>query len=386
MMTPYSTDILRSLKWMQNNAPRIQSIIRQKANWYQLYQEQFWINWQANVYDLRTANTFGLVVWCIILGIPLDLFTFEAISSPWAYGKQRLNYLDGGGHKPGIHFTDGPHFFLNGSPVDPSLYTFDSATDEMTFTSAPPTGEALTWTGTVTQPETGQTLVINQPRPMGTTDGTTTVFSLIPANSANYNETGGNFYGGGNSSVSSLNEIRFACQLRYAALVSNGRQQWINYMLRFIFNGGDAWNYPLKRYVYLVDNTLASQPVTGETITSTIGGVTTPVTDYTIDRNAGVVTFATPPAVGAVLAWTGSWQWASPSSPQQFGVGNGIATVFNLTKPPGWSSPVTADNYMEYRIGAGMGLSDQFINILNNPAYGIMPQCAGIKYAVVKES
>lgn len=574
-MTPYSADLTRSLKWLQNNAPRITSLINQKADWYQLYLDQFWINWQRNVFDLRTANTFGLVIWCIILGIPLDLFDFEEISSPWAFGNQRGNYIDGGGHVGPFAFVGAPAIQANGETVSPTGYTIDDATGSVSFEPGftPGNGTKLTWTGTITQNKTGQELIIQQPRQFGVGDGATTTFSLVPANSAHYNELGDNFYGGGNSSVSSLSEIRLACQLRYIALVSNGRQAWINQMLRFIFNGDEAWDFPNKKYVYLTDNTMESQPVTGETIfqndwqgnialdntphanflphsdpaawpggvkTITRTGLSAPdgsltssafssnsnanlftesihvetgnrytisgfvkqgsaasfvfgggfnpedgltigywdayvfnqdgtitrtdsdrtyvqdvvstvayrsdgwiylrfsftseltanaaaslwpafdfsgpiagdteswgwtfqngdaqeayiptngaavaLTDYTLDAETGEVTLAQAPAVGAVLTWEGSWGWAETAAPQEFGVGNGIQTDFTLTKPPGFAGDVTQSNYMEYRVGAGMGLSDQFLNILNDPSYGIMPQCAGIKYAVVQES
>jgi hypothetical protein len=567
-MTPYNGDLTRALKWQQNNAPNIQSIVQQKANWYAKYQAGFWTNWQANIFDLATANSFGLVVWCIILGIPLDLFNFSPVTNAFAYGAQRGNYLDGGGNVAPIQFASGsPTIYANGAVVPGGDWSLNETSDEITFTSAPATGAVLTWTGTVTQQTTGQVLIVNQPRQFGTGNGSTVSFSLIPSDSENYNETGNNFYGGGSSSVGLLSEIRYACQLRYIALVSNGRQQWINQMLQFIFNDGEAWDFASGNYFYLTDGTQATQNVVGATIfcadwegnktlystprtnllysTSTLAGwtlsnvgratgngpdgtangsatltpthtgtaatITAPTavttalnteymfsvfveagtapsslltvagvsvqinwssgvpsigtvtgagyvagsaqvfatgvagwyrvrfifnslsnvtvspvitsdatdalgtltvaypqvvqgtsegqyipttsgtatrTDYTLNAATGAVVTAVPPANGAVLTWSGTWQWASTTSPQQFGTGNGTNEDFTLTAPPGAIPPVSGpvSNYMEYRVGPGIGLSSQFINILNTPAYGIMPQCAGIQYAVVQES
>jgi hypothetical protein len=562
-MTPYDTDLTRCLKWMQNNAPNIQAIINQKATWYQKYNATFWTNWQDNVYDIQTANAFGLVVWCIILGLPLDIFVFDPITNAFAYGDQRGNFLDGGGNVAPITFVSGPVIYNSGVVVPTAGWNLNETSDAVTFNSGyiPAEGAVLTWAGTVKQQNTGQTMIIQEPRQFGTGTGSQSSFSLIPSDSANYNETGNNFYGGGSTIVGLLDEIRYCCQLRYVALVSNGRQQWINQMLQYIFNDGEAWNFPGGEYFYLTDATQAAQAVTGQqvfsadwegntllyttsrenylpvstgiasastwtktavtataetgpdgtaagavlvagesgssalvspsinlalntvytasvflekgtaahstvefgpasvtiawgstpTISASSGVTGTPtieatgasgwyrlvftinsgatianamtlvpdasystgtvyfaypqvelgasagqyirtssvavtLTDYTINTSTGAVVTAVAPANDAVLTWTGTWQWATTSGPQQFGTGNGSNVDFTLTAPPGAIPPCTQANYMEYRIGPNMNLSSQFVDLLNTPAYGIMPVCAGIAYAVVQEA
>lgn len=573
-MKPYNTDLTRSLKWMHNKAPNLQSIINQKAAWYQKYHTQFWSNWEANVFDIRTANAFGLLVWCIILGLPLDIFDFEPITNAFAFGSQRGNYLDSGGHVAPINFVSGPNIFSNGIAVPSSGWSLNPTTDQITFTTPPASGAVLTWTGTV-QNVKGTQLVVQQPKQFGTGDGSTVTFNMTPSDSANYNEVGFNFYGGGADSVASLNEIRQACQLRYVALVSNGRQQWINQMLQYIFNQGNPWDFPGKKYFYLTDSTLSPQPVTGAKIwrsdwegnellyttsrrnicpnssvisttnswsttnssitnsagpdgtangtalitpssaaaayvrdtasqsglslntvfsisafvkagtatqsaiaimdsgyattlcsigitwssgvpsvagsgsgyvagsasvaaagvagwyrvqasfnngtnvavgtqitpdttngTGTIsiaypqfelgpvatsyiptsGSAATVATDYTLNTSTGAVTMTSAPAAGAALTWTGTWNWGTWTTPSQFGTGNGSNVSFTLTPPPGSAAPISRSYYMEYRVGANLKLSSQFLTLLNNPAYGIMPNCAGIGYAVVQES
>jgi hypothetical protein len=384
-MIPYNTDLTRALKWQQNNAPNLQSIINSKAAWYQRYQNGFWTNWQTNVFDIRTANSFGLVVWCIILGVPLDLFNFEPLTNEWAYGAQRGNYLDGGGNTLPLTFTSGPFIYVAGVLVPSTNYTFSAATGALDFTAgnAPANGAVCTWKGTVTQNETGQSLEVQEPRIFGTGNGSNLDFNLLPSDAGNYNETGNNFYGGGSDNVSILSEVRWACQLRYVALVSNGRQQWINQMLNYIFNGGNPWNFPGKVYFYLTDNTMA-QGVPNISNISANGVTVNPLT-YTVNESAETVTFSTAPANGAALTWSGVMNW-QPASNLAFGTGNGTTVTFALSNPPGGARPVTQSNYMEYRIGANMGISAALLNIMNTPSYGIMPQCAGIKYAVVQET
>lgn len=560
-MVPYNPDLTRSLKWMQNNAPNIQAIIQAKQTWYTKYNTAFWSNWEENIFNLQTANAFGLVVWCIILGLPLDIFVFDPISNAFAYGAQRGNFLDGGGNVAPIQFVGSTlQIQANGVTVPSGNWSLNSTTDQVTFTTPPASGAKLTWTATVKQQVTGQTMIVQQPRQFGVGNGVLTSFSLIPSDSANYNQVGNNFYGGGSSVVGLLSEIRYACQLRYVALVSNGRQQWINQMLRYIFNNGEPWNFPGKQYFYLTDNTQATQNVVaaeleligwGGTIpmsassrtnllttntniasastwvvsnatkttqngpdgaangavlvtpssaagtltgpsttvalntvyvcsvfvepgtatqskiacgpaTATITWGATPTvavtggagqasvvaagaagwyrvqftfnsgssttaatvatpdptgankavtiaypqieagtvaglairttgaaasqTDYALNTSTGAVVTGFAPATGAQLLWSGTWQWATTVGYQLFGTGNGSNVNFTLTPPPGAVPPVTANNYMEYRVGANMNISSQFLEILNNPAYGIMPQCAGTAYAVVQES
>ncbi len=91
-MTPYNGDIRRALKWQQNNAPNLASLINQKYNWYSQFNTTFWVNWQKNIFDLRTASPFGIMVWCIILNVPSQLFGLYNTPLAFAYGNKRQNY------------------------------------------------------------------------------------------------------------------------------------------------------------------------------------------------------------------------------------------------------------------------------------------------------
>jgi hypothetical protein len=93
-LTPYNTSLLQALKWQQNNAPNITALVTQKNNWYLNYQWSFWQNWFTNVFNLATANSFGILIWCIILGVPTQLFGLDSTTYAWAYGNQRQNYIN----------------------------------------------------------------------------------------------------------------------------------------------------------------------------------------------------------------------------------------------------------------------------------------------------
>jgi hypothetical protein len=64
-----SVDLLRSIIWQYDNAESVKSLISQKNEWYKKEQAEFWDNWYRDVFDIRTANDFGLEIWSIILGV-----------------------------------------------------------------------------------------------------------------------------------------------------------------------------------------------------------------------------------------------------------------------------------------------------------------------------
>jgi len=178
-MIPFNGDMLQAMKWMQNNAPMTQAFVNGKKNWYKTNYDSFWADWQEQIFDIRTATPFGLMIWCIILGLPATELNLQAVVYAWAYGKNRENFIYSG--------------------TDPAL--------------------------------------------------------------ANPNLTGGNFYGGGDSALTSLSEIRKILQLRYVALTCNGNVKYINYMLRFIFNDDQPWDFSGGKYLRLVDCTASPSSV-----------------------------------------------------------------------------------------------------------------------------
>jgi len=67
----FSVNILNAILWQYNDATNLIAILQNKQNWLNEYQEAFWQNWYDDVFNLETADTFGLSVWSYILNIPL---------------------------------------------------------------------------------------------------------------------------------------------------------------------------------------------------------------------------------------------------------------------------------------------------------------------------
>lgn len=79
-------DTLRGTLWQFDSAERLQSLIQQKYQWYFDNYGVFFYNWYFDVFDLRTANDFGLSVWAIILDLPLFVTTAQSPTNYPAFG------------------------------------------------------------------------------------------------------------------------------------------------------------------------------------------------------------------------------------------------------------------------------------------------------------
>ena len=68
-----SVDLVRALLWQHGNATALRSLIESKQDWYNINQATFWANWYRDVFNIDTANDFGLAVWGRILNVGLGL-------------------------------------------------------------------------------------------------------------------------------------------------------------------------------------------------------------------------------------------------------------------------------------------------------------------------
>lgn len=82
----YSVDLEQVILWQYNNADKLIDLISKKQEWYDVNQSQFWSDWYTNVFDLSTADSFGLSVWSIILGIPYFILIGE-LGPIWGFNE-----------------------------------------------------------------------------------------------------------------------------------------------------------------------------------------------------------------------------------------------------------------------------------------------------------
>ena len=77
----FYVNLLQSLLWQYNSAENLRGLIEAKQAWYDANQQGFWESFVTDVFNLTTANEFGLSVWSIILGLPL-FFSSPTFESP----------------------------------------------------------------------------------------------------------------------------------------------------------------------------------------------------------------------------------------------------------------------------------------------------------------
>lgn len=92
----FSVNLLRALLWQHNDAARLQALVQQKQDWYNVENQGFWEAWVRDVFDLRTANDFGLSVWTIILDMPLKIIGGgEGGQDFWGFAADDENFTHG---------------------------------------------------------------------------------------------------------------------------------------------------------------------------------------------------------------------------------------------------------------------------------------------------
>lgn len=92
----FSVDLLRAILWQYNDAARLQTLLTRKSEWYAEKHEAYWIDWTRDVFDLTTANEFGLSVWGIILNTPLSYGIPSSGARPvWGFGEFNQNFNNG---------------------------------------------------------------------------------------------------------------------------------------------------------------------------------------------------------------------------------------------------------------------------------------------------
>ncbi|EMJ4788481.1 DUF2612 domain-containing protein [Klebsiella oxytoca] len=67
-----SVDLLRNIIW-QTDETNIETLIEAKQAWYTKEQSKFWSDWYRDVFDIRTANDFGLGIWARVLRVSFTL-------------------------------------------------------------------------------------------------------------------------------------------------------------------------------------------------------------------------------------------------------------------------------------------------------------------------
>lgn len=97
----FSANLLRALLWRHNSAPNLTALVQNKQDFYDENTVDFWTDWYKDVFDLRTANEFGLGVWAIILGLSITVNNEpQPFNTGWGFGEFRVNYFGANFNNP----------------------------------------------------------------------------------------------------------------------------------------------------------------------------------------------------------------------------------------------------------------------------------------------
>jgi hypothetical protein len=92
----FAIDLTMALLWQYNMAENLTNLVEQKNAWYQTNQVAFWTDFISDIFDIRTCNQFGLVVWSIILNIPLHIPVPPPPAQPtFGFGSYNKNFNNG---------------------------------------------------------------------------------------------------------------------------------------------------------------------------------------------------------------------------------------------------------------------------------------------------
>lgn len=93
----FSVNLVQALLWKHNQAVALEGLVVNKQEWYEENQTAFWSDWFRDVFDLRTANAFGMQVWARILGVrlTLPLGPSNPDKPTWGFGVHYKNFGHG---------------------------------------------------------------------------------------------------------------------------------------------------------------------------------------------------------------------------------------------------------------------------------------------------
>lgn len=218
----YDVNLLQAVLWQYENATNYTSLIINKNLWFSIYGTLFWQAWYTTVFDLRTANLFGLTIWSILLDLPL----FVPTSSP-------------NPDAPVWGFNQFDPLVLTGTvSVGSNLITGLSSNVGIINNAVSDGGVNIPANTTITGLISTDQATMSQ----NATGSTTESMTFTTLANENLNFTNGNLSGALVIPTLTEEEQRIALQLKYYQLVSRGAVTEVNQFLNYLFGSqGGAW-------------------------------------------------------------------------------------------------------------------------------------------------
>lgn len=93
----FSINVLKVIPWMSDQSPGLRGLLDRYQVWYDKEHREFWESWEKDVFNLATANDFGLNVWSVILNLPLYITVDRSpVDYPaWGFSPVSMNFDNG---------------------------------------------------------------------------------------------------------------------------------------------------------------------------------------------------------------------------------------------------------------------------------------------------
>lgn len=85
-----TANLLECLLWQYNKADKLKSLVEACQAEFEGNTKDFWDNFYTNVFNLDTANSFGLSVWGICLGVERPSYTLNGVTYQYTDDMYRL--------------------------------------------------------------------------------------------------------------------------------------------------------------------------------------------------------------------------------------------------------------------------------------------------------
>lgn len=91
-----SVNLRQAVLWQYESAEKIKALTDLRQAWINQHHADFWADWYRDVFNVSTANDFGLAIWARILNIPLEVDNAAQPGKvPFGFGAFNRNFNNG---------------------------------------------------------------------------------------------------------------------------------------------------------------------------------------------------------------------------------------------------------------------------------------------------
>lgn len=91
-----NANLLAAILWQYEQADKLKTLAYAKQAWFDRVHSEFWSAWYRDVFNIDTANSFGLSIWARILNISLGVdVPPEPAKVSFGFGLNNVNFNNG---------------------------------------------------------------------------------------------------------------------------------------------------------------------------------------------------------------------------------------------------------------------------------------------------